>query len=401
MTKNNRYQVAKAAGGLDPKSLDPLTSCGAMGFRQRGCEAGAQVGVWAAMDVFSVWAADGRGWQGLHRLRFGISLFAGCRHRLRALVVPGASGLRSTPMIGLVKRGRPRRPRSSATSAATPTRWTRRPASCCGRRASIPIRSHASPRASRSMTDAFTSPSPRSKNPSRRVSTTCAARSGPGCRAGRIDGKQIWKTYTIPEEPSERKTDQGVKFLGPSGAGIWGPITIDPKRQAVYVSTGNAVLRARPRPIQRSDGHGHQHRKGSVVTQAMHGDVWHTGCPQGPSSVGHPPRSAHRRPWSTAAGARGTSARPTCRLLLSRRKGESRLGFLRRDDPGRPTRRRVARPCRPEIGRRVGSRSRQQRARWSEYRISAADRFSSAVQRTTSRRTSRCEAPTEDWWRSG
>ena len=91
-------------------------------------------------------------------------------------------------------------------------------------------------------------------------------------------GKQIWKSYTIPEEPSERKNDAGVKFLGPSGAGIWGPVTIDPKRQAVYVSTGNAFSApdlGRSNAVMAMDIN-----TGKVlwVMQAMHGDVWHTGC---------------------------------------------------------------------------------------------------------------------------
>src|ERR1041384_6521174 len=53
-------------------------------------------------------------------------------------------------------------------------------------------------------------------------------------------GKQIWKTYTIPEAPSPRKNSAGVSFLGPSGASVWGTMALDPKRRAVYVSTGNA-----------------------------------------------------------------------------------------------------------------------------------------------------------------
>ena len=135
-------------------------------------------------------------------------------------------------------------------------------------------------------------------------------------------GKQIWKTYTIPEEPSERKNDAGVKFLGPSGAGIWGPVTIDPKRQAVYVSTGNAFSApdlGRANAVMAMDIN-----TGKVlwVTQAMHGDVWHTGCPQGPSSAGHPPRSAHRRPGPPppARGEDRHAAGPTTITVRMKKK---------------------------------------------------------------------------------
>jgi len=53
-------------------------------------------------------------------------------------------------------------------------------------------------------------------------------------------GKQIWKTYTIPE-PSRRtrKSVSGTQLYGPSGAGVWGSPTLDTKRQVLYVGTGD------------------------------------------------------------------------------------------------------------------------------------------------------------------
>ncbi|MGE0406874.1 MAG: PQQ-binding-like beta-propeller repeat protein [Candidatus Korobacteraceae bacterium] len=110
-------------------------------------------------------------------------------------------------------------------------------------------------------------------------------------------GKQIWKTYTIDETPSKQKNSKGVEFLGPSGASVWGPVTLDPKRRAVYFSTGNAfsapdVGRANAVMAVNMD-------TGKILwsQQALHGDVWHTGnCPAGPPPAGFPPRSAGRRP---------------------------------------------------------------------------------------------------------
>jgi polyvinyl alcohol dehydrogenase (cytochrome) len=53
-------------------------------------------------------------------------------------------------------------------------------------------------------------------------------------------GKQIWKTYTIPEEPKPiKKTSLGTQLWGPAGAGIWSSPAIDLARHAVYVATGN------------------------------------------------------------------------------------------------------------------------------------------------------------------
>jgi polyvinyl alcohol dehydrogenase (cytochrome) len=54
-------------------------------------------------------------------------------------------------------------------------------------------------------------------------------------------GKQIWKSYTIQEEPKPvRKNSAGTQMWGPSGAGVWSSPTIDVKRRAVYVATGDS-----------------------------------------------------------------------------------------------------------------------------------------------------------------
>ena len=53
-------------------------------------------------------------------------------------------------------------------------------------------------------------------------------------------GAVIWKTYTIAEAAKPRvKTKAGGQFWGPGGAAIWSSPTIDAKRGAIYVSTGN------------------------------------------------------------------------------------------------------------------------------------------------------------------
>jgi polyvinyl alcohol dehydrogenase (cytochrome) len=54
-------------------------------------------------------------------------------------------------------------------------------------------------------------------------------------------GRQIWKTYIIPEpvKPT-RKNSAGVQLYGPAGAAVWNSPTIDVKRHALYVGTGDA-----------------------------------------------------------------------------------------------------------------------------------------------------------------
>jgi polyvinyl alcohol dehydrogenase (cytochrome) len=55
-----------------------------------------------------------------------------------------------------------------------------------------------------------------------------------------VSGKQIWKTYTIAEEPHPTtKNAAGVQNWGPSGASIWSAPTIDPKNRIIYASTGD------------------------------------------------------------------------------------------------------------------------------------------------------------------
>jgi len=54
-------------------------------------------------------------------------------------------------------------------------------------------------------------------------------------------GEVRWRSFTIPEEPQPvRKNKQGVQLWGPSGAGVWSSPTVDLKRGAVYVTTGDS-----------------------------------------------------------------------------------------------------------------------------------------------------------------
>jgi polyvinyl alcohol dehydrogenase (cytochrome) len=54
-------------------------------------------------------------------------------------------------------------------------------------------------------------------------------------------GRQIWKTFTIPQEPRPtKKNAKGVTQWGPAGAAIWSSPTVDTLKGVIYVSTGNA-----------------------------------------------------------------------------------------------------------------------------------------------------------------
>lgn len=53
-------------------------------------------------------------------------------------------------------------------------------------------------------------------------------------------GTTVWQTYTIAEKPEPTsKSKFGVQLWGPSGASVWSTPTIDVKRNAIYVATGD------------------------------------------------------------------------------------------------------------------------------------------------------------------
>ena len=53
-------------------------------------------------------------------------------------------------------------------------------------------------------------------------------------------GRQVWKTYTIDEEPRRTDTNSaGAQRWAPSGVAIWSAPTLDPARNVLYVATGD------------------------------------------------------------------------------------------------------------------------------------------------------------------
>jgi polyvinyl alcohol dehydrogenase (cytochrome) len=54
-------------------------------------------------------------------------------------------------------------------------------------------------------------------------------------------GRQIWKTYAIPDPPKpSRRNSKGTQLWTGAGAAIWHAPTIDPRNGAIYVATGDA-----------------------------------------------------------------------------------------------------------------------------------------------------------------
>jgi polyvinyl alcohol dehydrogenase (cytochrome) len=61
-------------------------------------------------------------------------------------------------------------------------------------------------------------------------------------------GKQIWKTWVVPDEPKPYKTmANGVVLYAPAGGAVWNSPTIDPVRRAIYFGTGDATTAPSPK----------------------------------------------------------------------------------------------------------------------------------------------------------
>jgi polyvinyl alcohol dehydrogenase (cytochrome) len=67
----------------------------------------------------------------------------------------------------------------------------------------------------------------------------CTARGGLAALDAK-DGRLVWKTYAIEQEPQPTvKNAAGTQMYGPAGAAVWSAPTIDAKRRLVYIGTGD------------------------------------------------------------------------------------------------------------------------------------------------------------------
>jgi polyvinyl alcohol dehydrogenase (cytochrome) len=94
-----------------------------------------------------------------------------------------------------------------------------------------------------------------------------------------VSGAILWKTYLFASQPKPRGTSPaGVAVWGPSGAAVWSAPTIDARRGALYVATGNAY--SGPASSTTDAVVALDLESGSVrwVRQMTPGDVYVTGC---------------------------------------------------------------------------------------------------------------------------
>ncbi|HWE52998.1 MAG TPA: PQQ-binding-like beta-propeller repeat protein, partial [Bryobacteraceae bacterium] len=93
-------------------------------------------------------------------------------------------------------------------------------------------------------------------------------------------GKQIWKTYVIPEaaQPTT-KSESGVEHFGPAGGGVWSSPTIDPKLHVLYATTGDAYTEPASKNTDAIIAMDLDTGKIQWVAQGTANDVWLAGCP--------------------------------------------------------------------------------------------------------------------------
>jgi polyvinyl alcohol dehydrogenase (cytochrome) len=94
-----------------------------------------------------------------------------------------------------------------------------------------------------------------------------------------LTGKQIWKTYTITEEPKPTKKNAvGTQLYGPSGGGVWSSPAIDPLKNVLYATTGDNY--SAPASNMSDSFLALDRDTGKILwsRQMTVGDAWNTAC---------------------------------------------------------------------------------------------------------------------------
>jgi polyvinyl alcohol dehydrogenase (cytochrome) len=92
-------------------------------------------------------------------------------------------------------------------------------------------------------------------------------------------GKQVWKTWTIADVPKiVSKNSNGVSHWAPAGGGVWNSPTIDPKRRALYVGTGDAYTSPAPKNTDAVMALDLDSGRILWSVQGTENDAWVVGC---------------------------------------------------------------------------------------------------------------------------
>jgi polyvinyl alcohol dehydrogenase (cytochrome) len=113
-------------------------------------------------------------------------------------------------------------------------------------------------------------------------------------------GKKIWQSYVIPEPAKPtRKNSIGTQLYGPAGGAVWGSPTVDAKRHAIYVGTGDAYTEPAPKTTDSILAYDMDTGKLLWAFQDTKDDAWMLGC--GPTYRAEPCPKDLGPDWDYAA----------------------------------------------------------------------------------------------------
>jgi polyvinyl alcohol dehydrogenase (cytochrome) len=98
-------------------------------------------------------------------------------------------------------------------------------------------------------------------------------------------GEQIWKTYIIPDPPKPTtRSPQGVQHYAPAGGAVWAAPTVDVRRHALYIGTGNAYTEPASKTTDAVMALDMDTGKVLWSVQDTEDDAWLAGCGGGASN---------------------------------------------------------------------------------------------------------------------
>jgi polyvinyl alcohol dehydrogenase (cytochrome) len=91
-------------------------------------------------------------------------------------------------------------------------------------------------------------------------------------------GSVIWKSWMMEEPKPRGRNKDGVQLWGPAGAGIWAAPTVDARRRAIYVATGNGYAEPKQPTTDAVLALDMDTGKIRWIYQPTPDDVWTGGC---------------------------------------------------------------------------------------------------------------------------
>ncbi|HLH41674.1 MAG TPA: PQQ-binding-like beta-propeller repeat protein [Bryobacteraceae bacterium] len=92
-------------------------------------------------------------------------------------------------------------------------------------------------------------------------------------------GRRIWKTFTIAEAPKPAgQNSNGTARWAPAGGGVWNSPTIDARRRALYIGTGDAYTEPAPKTTDAIVALNLDDGKILWSAQDTENDAWLAGC---------------------------------------------------------------------------------------------------------------------------